>query len=662
MPSNVHVLVVQTAIIEAAGSTAEDAIAHNLHRAVALIEKAAVRNGAPDIVVLPEFFLTGMASTRPHDECMRIARTIPGAETAVLGALAQRLGCYIAGAAWERDDAWPDRFFNGAFIIGPSGDVELRYRKLNEGNFHAGVTGTTPADVLDEYEEKVGRETLFPVLDTPHGVLGCVICNDVNYPETVRQLVLRGADIILHPTGEPNGGYLDLWQATRVTRALENHCFWVSANHGPYRSVVNGDEARGAPVPDVLAERLAGGLTAAAPTLGDSQVVGPRGEVLGRLGQGEGTLDVWLDVDACRAGRVEAATAGWPLATAIAGPRVETLAAAYDDAPGFPSNVLAAAPLRSAVDGFRMLGEITTALDGSAILPTTEATAATVLAFGADVTVLASSADDRALAAAIVERVAASRVALLAEVERVGASIVVLPQGWPAVVAGSHPGIDPDGAILDPVRELATELGVHLATALPVRGPNGRRREGLLVDPDGALVLRHPVVVPTARGYEADDVDLGVPVGAVVDTPFGRIGMIVGRELVSVEAVRLQAFAGAELLLHPSHELDAWAVAPLRAIARTRAAENAVWIATAHPASLLGAAPGGASVAGSVIHDDTGTSRGELPAGRSAGVSARFDALAQRQRRRIGATSKLVQLRSSIYGPAYRAATTEAVR
>ena len=34
MPSNVHVLAVQTATLEAAGSTAEDAIAHNLHRAV----------------------------------------------------------------------------------------------------------------------------------------------------------------------------------------------------------------------------------------------------------------------------------------------------------------------------------------------------------------------------------------------------------------------------------------------------------------------------------------------------------------------------------------------------------------------------------------------------------------------------------------------------
>ena len=83
--------------------------------------------------------------------------------TAALGALARRLGCYVAAAAWERDDDWPDRFFNGACIIGPGGDVELRYRKLNEGNFHAGVTGTTPADVLDEYERRLGPDALFPV-------------------------------------------------------------------------------------------------------------------------------------------------------------------------------------------------------------------------------------------------------------------------------------------------------------------------------------------------------------------------------------------------------------------------------------------------------------------------------------------------------------------
>lgn len=653
----VHVLVVQTEIREAAGDTVERAVADNLHRAVALIEKSARRTGAPDVVVLPEFFLTGMASTRPHDECLAIARHVPGPETAVLGETARRLGCYIAAAAWERDDAWPDRFFNAAFIVGPSGAVELRYRKLNEGNYHAGVTGTTPADVLDEHDARAGRDALFPVLQTPHGGLACVICNDVNFPETVRRLVRRGADLVLHPTGEPNGGYLDLWQDVRVARAAENRCFWISANHGAYRPVQTGEVRRGAAVPEVLHAPLPGGLTPVVPTLGASQVLGTSGEVLGRLGQGEGTLDVWLDVDEARRARARARVAAWPTGAELEDdPAARArLADEYDRAPGFPSNLLSSTPLRDAADGFRMLGEVSAAFDASAAFSRAPTTPAVVLAYAARTAVLDPGATDVELARAIAAGVSSCTGALRAEVARTDASIVVLPQGWPVVVAGAHPGVDLEGASLDPVRDLARELGCHVATALPVRGPTGRRREALLFDPRGACVLRRAGLVCMPPGYECDDDGSCAPTAAVVDTPFGRVGLLIGRELVSVEAVRLHAFLGAELVLHSGLELDASVLDETRAIARARSSENALWIASAHASELVGPVPRGASLGTTAIHDDAGTCLASLPTGREAAVHASFDASVLRAHRRVGATNKLLQLRSSLYGPAWRA-------
>lgn len=651
----VHVLVVQTEIREAAGRTIEAAISGNLHRAIALVEKAAVRSGRPDVVVLPEFFLTGMASTRPHDECMVIARTIPGPETAALGALAQRLGCYIAAAAWERDDAWPDRFFNGAFIVGPSGEVELRYRKLNEGNYHAGVTGTTPADVLDEHEAREGADALFPVLHTPLGGLACVICNDVNYPETVRQLVRRGADIVLHPTGEPNGGYLDLWQDVRVARAAENRCFWVSANHGAYRPVQTGDATRGDDVPDVLDAPLPGGVTPTAPTLGASQILGPSGELLGRLAQGEGTLDAWLDVDAARLARVDAVRTAWPTGADFDDDAARTrLADAFERAPGFPSNLLAARPLRDPAEGFRLLAEVGAAFAASPAFASAPTVPTGVLACAAPVRVLAASSTDAELATAIHDTVASWAETFAVEVSRTGASVVVLPYGWPAVVAGAHAGVDLDGAMLDPLRTLARTAGVHLATALPVRSADGRRRTALLVDPDGELVLRRATLVRTPVGYECDDDAPVAPDAATVDTPFGRVGVIVGREVLSVEAVRLHAFAGAELLLHAGLELDAAVLEQTRAIVRARSSENALWIASAHASSLDGPVPRGASLGATAVHDDAGTCLAALPAGREAAAHATFDAAALRARRRVGATNKLLQLRSSLYAPAWR--------
>jgi predicted amidohydrolase len=647
MANPVHVLCVQTVIREAAGATAERAIADNLHRAIALVDKAAQRTGPPDIVVLPEFFLTGMASTRPHEECLAIARTIPGPETEALGALARRLGCYVAGAAWERDDAWPGRFFNGAFVIGPGGEVELRYRKVNEGNFHAGVTGTTPADVHDGYVDD-----LFPVLRTPHGVLGCVICYDVNFPETVRQLVFRGAEIILHPTGEPNGGYLDLWQSARRVRAIESQVCWVSANHGGFVPVQTGDGARGAPVPEVLTAPLPGGLTPTSPSMGRSQVVSWTGEVLGALSSGEGVLDAWLDVDGLRAARADAARLGWPTPSALAPAQLESLAGLYDDAPGFPPNRLLHEPLRTAADGLRHLAEVRDGLRGSPILATAPSEPAGVLAYQADVRVVGRGASPAELAAAVREVVDATRPTLEAELARTSARILVLPFGWPAFAAaddGRAPVLPLDD--MDPVRELVRDLGVHAAIAGRfAAGAGGRVVQGALLGPDGELALVRTIGVPLPHGYEdpapADACRTTAP---VADTRYGRIGLVVGREVLVVEAVRGQALAGAELLLHPSVELDAWAVPTLREVVRVRAAENALWIASAHPASLLGPVPAGASLGGTVVHDHTGGRLGELPPGRVAGVAARFDAASLRAARSVAATNTLLQLRTHLY-------------
>jgi predicted amidohydrolase len=309
-----------------------------------------------------------------------------------------------------------------------------------------------------------------------------------------------------------------------------------------------------------------------------------------------------------------------------------------------------------------LLGEVTAARTGSTILATGDTTPARVLAFGATAHVIDPPASVRALCAAVGESVAATRHALASEVDRVGASIVVLPQAWPLGVLGTHGAFGTELSELEPVQALARELRCYLATAVSVRTARGARREALVYGPDGALVLRRGVVVPSPAGYERGDTDVAAPVGSIVDTPFGRLGVIVGREIVSVEAVRLQAFAGAELLLHPSVEYDAWALDPLRAIARARSSENALWIATAHPGSLQGRVPDGASLGATAVHDDGGVCIAELPSGRVAGVTARFDAQALRGRRSTGATNRLLQLRSGVYGPAYRSATNGSTR
>lgn len=204
----------------------------NLERAIELIARSADWNPSK-IYLLPEFFLTGAGGAgAPHGQehvCVRI----PGPETERLGELARQVQAYIAGMVWEVMDDWPGRYWNTAFIIGPEGQVILKYHK------HYDPTGKTkPGDVMEEYVARYGLDALFPVVDTPLGRMGCLTCYDVNFPEMARCLALNGAEILLHPTSEGRAPFLledeGGWEIGKRSRAYENLCYLVSANQGSF--------------------------------------------------------------------------------------------------------------------------------------------------------------------------------------------------------------------------------------------------------------------------------------------------------------------------------------------------------------------------------------------------------------------------------------------
>jgi len=205
----------------------------NLDRAIALIERVALWNPSK-IYVLPEFFLTGAGGIGISTEsrelmCVRV----PGPEIDQLCELAKRVDAYIAGMVWEVMDDWPGRYWNTGFIISPDGEVVLKYHK------HYDPTGKTkPGDVMTEYVERYGQDALFPVVDTPYGRLGCLICYDINFPEMARCLAMQGAEILLHPTSEGRSPFLleDVggWEIGKRSRAYENLLYIVSTNQGQF--------------------------------------------------------------------------------------------------------------------------------------------------------------------------------------------------------------------------------------------------------------------------------------------------------------------------------------------------------------------------------------------------------------------------------------------
>ena len=193
------------------------------------------------LVVLPEYFLQGVTTPGKGEHgiegFMRKAIQLDGPEMTMLGEKAKQYDLYIAGGGIvEQVKEFPDRWFNTAFIIGPSGKVELRYHKWH---IPASIgLGTSPHDMLDEYREVFGADIqdLFPVIDTPIGKLGVMTCHDGCTPEVSRALGYNGCEVICHPVAlqevEGVSEPWDFWTFTRRTRAHDNMCYLLGSNWG----------------------------------------------------------------------------------------------------------------------------------------------------------------------------------------------------------------------------------------------------------------------------------------------------------------------------------------------------------------------------------------------------------------------------------------------
>ena len=209
----------------------DELLKKNLDRSLELAAYA-VATEQSSLFILPEGWLQGFVPNRALADWLKVCIQIPGPETDKLGDFCRQHGVYIAGAAFEKSDAWPDRFFNTAFILGPSGNVELKYRQLNPETLNGLLPVTSPADVLNEYARRDGEVPLFPVLDTPLGRLACLVGNDVNFFEHTRSLVLRGAEVVLHLTAETTAAAFPVWEEMRRARAYENVAYFASVNNG----------------------------------------------------------------------------------------------------------------------------------------------------------------------------------------------------------------------------------------------------------------------------------------------------------------------------------------------------------------------------------------------------------------------------------------------
>jgi len=210
-----------------------------------------------DIIVLPELAFTGYFFEN-RDELNQLAEDVSESPTLNgLVSLCKDNEFHIVTGFAEQ---YAERLYNAALVVGPSGLLH-RYRKLHLFNTEKAYfdPGDTPLETIKICGANVG----------------VLVCFDWVFPEVARSLALLGADILCHPSNL----VLTYCQQTMLARSLENSVYSITANR-------IGREKR--PWGELV-------------FTGQSQIVGPKGEVLQSSGAKEEAVVICeIDVSAAR--------------------------------------------------------------------------------------------------------------------------------------------------------------------------------------------------------------------------------------------------------------------------------------------------------------------------------------------------------------------------
>ena len=150
----------------------------NVAKALRFCDQAAKRG--VQILCFPEMASTGFDWIGDERFKKLHAEPVPGPMVREFEEKAAQTGMYIIMGVLERPQR-SRKYYNTAFVVGPTEGYLGKYRKINaEGVFAPGTEA--------------------PVFETAHGRIGIYICADIRKPEISRLLALRGATILFQPT------------------------------------------------------------------------------------------------------------------------------------------------------------------------------------------------------------------------------------------------------------------------------------------------------------------------------------------------------------------------------------------------------------------------------------------------------------------------------
>lgn len=212
------------------------------------------------MAVFCEYGTTGYCT-----DLLKIADPIPGYTSEGLERIAKKNNIWLSGGTAELVG---DKIANTTLMISPDKGMVAKYRKIHPFG--------------DERNSIIyGDEPI--VVDTEIGKVGMTICYDFIFPEFVRGLALKGAEIILNSTfwfaddiSGPAGWEPEQALSLARVRALENNVYVAMACRTGEELAPWGGKVRG---------------------FGHSSIAGPVGKTIVSAGLGEMVITAEIDLE-----------------------------------------------------------------------------------------------------------------------------------------------------------------------------------------------------------------------------------------------------------------------------------------------------------------------------------------------------------------------------
>lgn len=184
-----------------------------LEEGFGLIEKAA-SEGA-ELIITTEAINTVILPDDLRYDFLQTVETLEGEVITKLKAITKKYGTYVVGGLYNKRN---EKAYNSGILFGPQGEIEGIYDKVHLAGGEK--VGLTPGNS-------------FPVFKTGIGNIGILVCWDMQFPESARELVLGGADIIVCPTW----GWENIYGQSR---AYENDVVIAAAMAIPLDGAIEG--------------------------------------------------------------------------------------------------------------------------------------------------------------------------------------------------------------------------------------------------------------------------------------------------------------------------------------------------------------------------------------------------------------------------------------